>query len=118
MENKRWLDNLSRLRNWEPECDATPVNPPHPFYLVEGLTIDNSETETLLVCDCTLLGDDDAFPYEDLRKCIDENNEPLPVIVFRNWDHERKVYWNFCAPLSLKEKSEFTCWFEKKFRFM
>lgn len=114
MENKCWIDILVEKMKLDSEYEIKKINDEWSFYLVEGINLENSQDEMLLVYDCSKMIESDTFHYIEMKEAIDKHNESYPVIVFRNWEHERCVYWKYYETLSMVEKKSFTAWYDKK----
>jgi len=115
MEITRWLDILTDKRNLDPDREVAPADVRHPFYLVEGINKDTSADESFLVYDYVSLGEDATFCYKEFLAAIEKSYEPYPVVVFKNWEHERQVYWKYYSELEkAADRKDFSDWFEKK----
>ena len=116
MRNKRWVDILITQRQLDPDCTIIPVEGKDDFYLVEGIDTKTSADESLLVYDCTVVDSDGGeFLYEEMLALIEQNYDPYPVLVFKDWEHERQLYWNYYNTLSkASDKKQFADWYKKK----
>lgn len=116
MDNQRWIKILDEKKNLDPDRIITPVDDSLPAYLVEGINMETSADEILLVYDCSVPSTEDTSFYEKILELSSQHNDPYPVVVFKNWEHERKIYWDFYKTLSTANKrKEFTAWFDGKF---
>ena len=116
MDNLRWIKILDKKKNLDPERIITPVDENLPAYLVEGINTETSADEFLLVYDCSDISVSDTFFYERMLELSTAHNDPYPVVVFKNWEHERQTYWCFYNALqSADERKKFTAWFDRKF---
>ena len=116
MDNQRWIKILDEKKNLDPDRIITQVDESLPAYLVEGINMETSADELLLVYDCSAPSTGDTFFYEKMLELSTQHNDPYPVVVFKNWEHERKIYWDFYKTLSTANKrKEFTTWFDGKF---
>lgn len=116
MDNQRWIKILDEKKNLDPDRIITQVDESLPAYLVEGINMETSADELLLVYDCSAPLTGDTFFYEKMLELSTQHNDPYPVVVFKNWEHERKIYWDFYKTLSTANKrKEFTTWFDGKF---
>lgn len=114
MENKRWLDILMNKKKLDPDYEVTPIGQV-PFYLVEGINAETSIDESLLVYDRTVFPADAGFCYQEMLEVLADLSDPYPVVVFRDWEHERQVYWEYHTSLEkASDKKEFSDWFDKK----
>ena len=116
MDNLRWIKILDEKKKLDSERMITPIDDNLPVYLVEGINTETSADEFLLVYDCSDISVSDTFFYERMLELSAEHNDPYPVVVFKNWEHERQVYWHFYnALLVADERKKFTTWFDRKF---
>lgn len=115
MDNLRWIKILDKKRKLDSERVITMVDEELPAYLVEGINTETSADEFLLVYDCSASLETDGFFYTRVLELCEDKNDPYPVVVFKNWEHERQIYWHYCSTLRLaKERKDFTAWFDRK----
>lgn len=115
MDNLRWIRILDEKKNLDSERIITPVDDTLPAYLVEGINTETSADELLLVYDCSDISVEDTFFYERMLELSTEHYDPYPVVVFKNWEHERQIYWHFYNALQAADKrKKFTAWFDRK----
>lgn len=116
MDNQKWIKILDEKKKLDPERIITPVDESLPAYLVEGINQETSADEFLLVYDCSALTEENTFGYEKILELSIQHNDPYPVVVFKNWEHERKIYWSFYKKIpTANKRKEFTAWFDGKF---
>ena len=116
MDNQKWIKILDEKKKLDSERIITPVDENLPAYLVEGINQEASADEFLLVYDCSAFAEENTFSYERILELSMQYNDPYPVVVFKNWEHERKIYWGFYKQISTASKrKEFTTWFDGKF---
>ncbi len=115
MDNLRWIKILDEKKKLDSERMITPVEENLPAYLVEGINTETSADELLLVYDCSDISVSDTFFYERMLELSTEYNDPYPVVVFKNWEHERQIYRRFYDALKAADKrKKFTAWFDRK----
>ena len=113
MQDYKWFGILKKRRNLDDDCDPTPVGEQGRFFLVEAINKDTSAEESLLIYDCASC--QEAFNYRGFLSALDSANDPYPVVVFKNWDQERRKYWAYYERLQTGgEKKTFSNWFDKK----
>ena len=92
MDNQRWIKILDEKKKLDPDRIITQIDESLPAYLVEGINMETSADELLLVYDCSAHSTGDTFFYEKMLQLSTQHNDPYPVVVFKNWEHERKIY--------------------------
>lgn len=116
MDNLRWIKILDEKKKLDPERIVAPIDENLPAYTVEGINTETSADEFLLVYDCSDISASDTFFYKRMLELSATHNDPYPVVVFRNWEHERQIYRHFYNALrSADERKKFTAWFDRKF---
>ena len=119
MDNQKWIKILDEKKKLDPERIITPVDESLPAYLVEGINQETSADEFLMVYDCSAFAEENTFGYEKILELSIQHNDPYPVVVFKNWEHERKIYWSFYKKIpTANKRKEFTAWFDGSSRFM
>lgn len=115
MENSRWLHILVEKKKLDSGYEVSPAHEVHPFYFIEGVNAETSADESLLIYDCSTFLEKDSFEYNNFLDVSAKFNDPCPVVVFKNWEHERTIYWKYLDSLSTgPEKKSFTAWYDKK----
>lgn len=115
MDNRRWLSILTEKKKLDSGCVVDPVDESLSAYLVEGINVETSADESLLVYDCSSISETDVFFYKKVLDLITKYNDPYPVVVFKNWEHERQIYWNHYDGLkTAAERKSFSAWYDKK----
>lgn len=115
MDNRRWLSILTEKKKLDSGRVVDPVDESLPAYLVEGINVETSADESLFVYDCSSISETDEFCYQKVLGLITKHNDPYPVVVFKNWEHERQIYWNHYDSLkTAAERKSFSAWYDKK----
>ena len=68
MENKLWIDILLERKKMDPDYEITMINPDPEFYLLEGISRENSIDEMMLVYDCSAFSEKCTFAYDEMNK--------------------------------------------------
>lgn len=115
MDNNRWLTILIEKKKLDIGYEVNPIDDKLPIYLVEGINSETSADESLLVYDCSDLSELDNFNFVKVTNLITEYYDPYPVIIFKNWEHERQIYWNYYSSLkTATDRKSFSSWYDKK----
>ena len=115
MDNLRWIKIIDKKKKLDPERVITLIDEELSAYLVEGINTETSADEYLLVYDCSSHSETDEFFYTRVLELSEDRNDPYPVVIFKNWEHERQIYWRYYSALrSAKERKDFSVWFDRK----
>ncbi len=114
MENKLWIDILLERKKMDPDYEITMINTDPEFYLLEGISRENSIDEMMLVYDCSAFSEKCTFAYDEMNRVNEEYCDAYPVVVFKNWEQERQIYSKYYETIKGMERKNFSEWYEKK----
>ena len=118
MDDGRWISILLRQKNLDEDdkaYDVQQISNEAPFFLMEAFDKESSADESFLVYDCSDFSDDDSFDAHTMEEFMAEHSDAYPVIVFRNWEHERKIFRKYYGNLKkASDRKAFSSWYDKK----
>lgn len=110
--NFEWKNILKQQKNLDIEFDCISNTLDGYMYTADGIRRDTGNEENYIIYDCSMKNSE--FKYSLFKETIKEYINYRPIIVFRNWDHEREAYHKNYDCLNAKEKKIFLDLFNKK----
>lgn len=115
MIDEKWLSILISQKGLDDSYESTRLHGKFPIFLVEGINQDTANEESLVVFDCSSLMDKERFPYEVICNICDKNSASSLVLIFKNWEQSRSIFWEHNDSLkTANEKYKFSNWFNSK----
>ena len=75
------------------------------FYKLEGTTENTGDDESYIIYDCSAMNDNFNFSELSNVKERDENFSSI-IVIFRNWDHERELFFKAQKNLKREERTK------------